>query len=108
MTKILCTLILLISGQSVFSSAIFFSGFSEASEHVLLTKEQPEKIEESPEIDYPAGLQKDLHRMKIFVKAGFGFFCRAFLSTEKIPGEIWEISPNLSTAKIIYPFHSFP
>ena len=107
MKKILCTLILLIVGQSAFSSRYDLSGLSEGQE-ILLLSEEAEEIVAGSEVEFSAGLQKCLFRTKIILNTDFNSFYGTLLivpcSLIKFP----EIVPNLSTAKIIYPFHSFP
>lgn len=107
MTKILCTLVLLFLGQSAFSSQLNPSDLSESNETVLAL-EEAEEIGVGSEIEFAAGLQKDLLKTKIILKADFSSFCGSFRPTEKISVKFREIIPNLSTSRIIYPFHFFP
>lgn len=108
MVKTLCALVLLLIGQSTFSTPIDLSDFSGASESVLSSTEEPEKIGEGSEIKFTAGFLKDLHRIKVVPEVDFSFYCESFPPTQDISKETWELIPNLTTAKILYPFHSFP
>lgn len=108
MTKILCTLVLLFLGHSAFSSQFDLSDFSKGHETVLSSTAEAEEMAAGSEVEFSAGLQKDLHKIKIVLKADFNFFCGALWPAENISGEFREFIPNRYTAKIIYPFHSFP
>lgn len=108
MTKILCTLILLFYCQAAISSSFDLSVLSEAHETFPALTEEAQEIASGSEIEFSAGLQKDLHRIKIILYADFTSFWETFEPVEGIPIEPREIIPNLSIAKIIYPFHSFP
>ncbi|MCY2688446.1 hypothetical protein [Salinimicrobium sp. TH3] len=107
MIKILCTFFLLFLGQSVFPSPLDFSALSEDNETLLLL-ENPEEITAGSEVEFAPGLLKELHKTKIILKADFSSFCGSFRPADRITVKFRENILNLNTAKIIYPFHSFP
>lgn len=108
MIKILCTLFLLFVEQSAFSSSLDLLGLPRDHEVQLSPLEEAEEIIVGFEVEYSAGLHRDLHKTKITLKADFSSFCRIFQSREKTTEKITDIIPNFGSSKIIYPFHSFP
>ena len=107
MIKILCTFVLLFLGQSVFSSPLDLSALSEGNETFLLL-ENAEEIAAGSEVEFAAGLQKELYKTKIILKVDFSSFCGSFRLADRFTVKFRENILNLNTAKIIYPFHSFP
>ena len=107
MTKILCSLVLLFLGQSAFSSPLDLSDLSEGN-GTFMSLENAEELAAGSEVEFAAGLHKELHKTKITLRADFRSFCVSFRPAERSSIEFRELIPNLSIAKIIYPFHSFP
>lgn len=107
MTKLLCTLFLILTGLSAYSHNFYNTDILGEPFPLNFPAEEIKENSALNETDSPAYFKRFVCKIKNIPGPAFSLSPEGHWPILDFSGEIPKVVPNLNISKIIYPFHSF-